>query len=208
MISWRATVRPMLRLPAHALAGVTFAAACAAAPKPAPTGNRGHMTAATDDIRRVDFRNREYHPDCASDEAVTAKDGSFTRDDEDNRLDFQITAVEYGDVTGDGLEEALVLTHCNSGGPGQFTEGVLFTLRGGDAVEIARLDTGDRADGGIDGAWIKNGLVVTDRYAGDDASGACCPVWIDRETLRWDGQKLVAVGEPARRKVDDPTPPR
>lgn len=159
-------------------------------------------------IAEVDFENRRYVADCLGAAEVTVKRGEFEQTTADGVIYFSIGAVVYGDVTGDGADEALVLTLCSGGGTGEFTGGSLYTVKDGRAAVIARLPEGDRAAGGISDAWIAGGALVVERFAGDDTSGACCPVWIDRTRFTFTNGALVADGAPARRRVDDPTPPR
>ncbi|MFN7945458.1 MAG: hypothetical protein U0Z53_08905 [Blastocatellia bacterium] len=157
-------------------------------------------------IRQVDFKNFAYQPDCIGDDrnhrpTIRVKNGSFTREKEDDRLYFEVREVVYGDLTGDGQEEAVVLTLCNTGGTGQFTDGIVFTMRQGRPAVIATLGIGDRADGGIHEVKIENGLLKVSRYGG--TSGACCPDYIETYTFRMSGGKLAPVGKPVREDFVD-----
>ncbi len=164
------------------------------------------------DIRQIDFKNFTYSPACfEKNEKLRAKDGVYMRgtpgDPSSDLVYFQVTDVVYGDLTADGAEEAVVVTVCNTGGTGQFTDGIIFSMRGGKATEIVTLGVGDRAYGGIDSVKIENGLLKVGR-AGTDRGGACCPEYIETTTFRLTGNKLVPVGKPVRKKIeqDSPTP--
>ncbi|HXG64210.1 MAG TPA: hypothetical protein VNO70_03825 [Blastocatellia bacterium] len=163
------------------------------------------VRAQSGDIRKIDFHNYTYRPGCLEGDApVTVKDGEFTRgkvdDPDSNYIYFAAGEVVYGDLTGDGQEEAVVETLCNTGGTGQFTDGIIFTMKDGKPVEIGTLGVGDRAYGGIAEIAIENGLLKVGRY-GTESGGACCPEYIETATYRLSGNKLIEVGKPTRKKV-------
>ncbi|HXG27550.1 MAG TPA: hypothetical protein VNJ47_01705 [Nevskiales bacterium] len=159
---------------------------------------------ATDgDIRTVDFRNFTYAVYCVSEDGrpieITVRDGEFRRESEHDPLLLNVLSVSYGDLTGDGAPEAAVATGCNTGGTGQFTEGLVYTMRGGQPVLIGRVEGGDRAFGGIASLAIERGRLVVERYATDEDGPACCPRYIDTTRLRWEGAELVPEGGAVRR---------
>lgn len=133
-------------------------------------------------IRRVDFRNFAYVSGTGA--AITVKNGVYENTIKpDEPVYFQVLDVDHGDLDGDGVDEAIVTTLENTGGTGQFTDGLIFRLVAGNPKQIGDLGIGDRADGGIHGITIVNGRIVVDRY-GQDATGACCPTYIERDTLK------------------------
>jgi hypothetical protein len=165
---------------------------------------------AQSDIRQVDFKNFTYSPACVEEnQTIRAKNGEYSRgnpnDPSGDTVYFQVVEVVYGDLTGDGSEEAVVSTLCNTGGTGQFTDGIIFTLRGGKPVEITTLGMGDRAYDGIESVRIENGLLKVGRY-GTISGGACCPEYVDTHTFRLAGDKLVETGKPVRKKVEQDAP--
>jgi hypothetical protein len=177
-----------------------LAAACAAAgfaqtASPAPS------------IRQTDFRNFTYRPAClglgGKAPPIRVKDGEYARDKGvEDRVYFKVVDVVFGDLDGDGQEEAVVETVCNTGGTGNFSDGIIFKLRNGRPAPVATLGMGDRADGGIDKIRVENGLIKVGRYGG--RSGACCPDYVETYTHKLAGGKLVDVGRPVRGDyVDD-----
>jgi hypothetical protein len=160
---------------------------------------------ASGDIRRVDFRNFTYPALCAGEgEAaggLPVRDGEYSRIGSADPLYFSVASVSYGDLTGDGQAEAAVATDCNTGGTGQFSEGLVFSMRDGRAALIARLEVGDRAYGGIAGLKIEDGQLVVERYATDEGGPYCCPRYIDTTRLRWDGERLTPAGGAVRREA-------
>src|SRR5687767_1632081 len=86
-------------------------------------------------IRDVDFKNFTYTPFCAGDpdekpKPVTVKNGEYSSEKQEegyvDRFYFNVFDVTYGDLNADRVDEAVVLTVCNTGGTGQFSEGFVF----------------------------------------------------------------------------------
>jgi hypothetical protein len=163
--------------------------------------------AAAGDIRRVDFRNFTYPAACAAENGqaggIRVRNGEYTRAQSDDPLYFSVASVSFGDLTGDGRDEAAVATDCNTGGTGQFSEGLVFSMRDGRPALIERLEVGDRAYGGIAGLKIEGGQLVVERYGTDEGGPYCCPRYIDTMRLRWDGGRFTQAGGVVRRKLPD-----
>ncbi|MBA3352994.1 MAG: hypothetical protein H0U23_11355 [Blastocatellia bacterium] len=158
-------------------------------------------------ITRVDFKNFTYPAFCASDEVanVTVKDGEFSSEkQEDGYVDrflFKVLDVAYGDLNSDRRDEAIILTVCNTGGTGNFSEGFIYTLRSGSPVLLARIPGGDRADGGLRNAFVEDGLLVVDSNDPGEDGGACCPQVIVTTKYRLSGDRIAKVGNETRRPV-------
>lgn len=165
----------------------------------------GASAQAQSDIRKVDFKNFTYYPFCASEDGktaiVTKGDGTFSRTSEDDPLFFSSEVKAYGDVDGDGKDEALVFSICNTGGTGQFTEGFLYSLKEGKPELLDRIAGGDRAYGGLFGGKIAGGKITIERYDVGEAGGACCPEFAVTETYEWNGDELREVGTATRKEL-------
>jgi len=163
--------------------------------------------AAQTDIHKVDFKNFTYQPYCAGEEAtrIRVKNGEYSKETpQDGYVDhfyFNIMDVTFGDVTGDGEDEAVALSVCNTGGTGNFTEGFVYTMKGGKPTLLARVPGGDRADGGLRSITVENGLLVVEYNDPDKAAGACCPEGIAIQKMRVSGSKVVGVGAPIKREL-------
>lgn len=171
---------------------------------------RGGSAASPDldkSIRKVDFKNFTYEPFCAGDEPekVTVKNGEYSKEtqqeDYTERFYFNVFDVSYGDVDADNKEEAIVMTNCNTGGTGQFTEGFVFTLKDGKPVVMDRIEGGDRAYGGLRGAKMENGLLVVERNGEGEEGGACCPEFVVTTKYKWNGKKLEQSGKESKRPL-------
>ena len=175
-------------LPVMALAGSVLAA-----PPAAP------------DLHRTDFRNFTYLPSCADFESAEAKvpvrveagrfygkEGTPTEG-----VFFEVREVLYGDLTGDGKDEAVVSTLCNTGGTGQFDEGFVYGLRDGKPALLGRVQGGDRASGGVRCMRVENGALIVERL-GNDTGAAVGVDWIDRETWRLRNGRLEEAGKAVR----------
>jgi hypothetical protein len=161
-------------------------------------------TTAQTDIHGVDFKNFTYSAYCVSDkpQRITVTDGSFQRKSDDDPLYFDVRGdIEYGDLDGDGKDEAVIVSVCNTGGTGQFTEGFVYTMKAGKPALLARIPGGDRAEGGLVRAWVENGLLLVKANDADRTSGACCPEYTLTSKYKIIGPKLVETGKGVREEI-------
>jgi hypothetical protein len=166
---------------------------------PAPAGSL---------VRRTDWMNRTYPGDLCGDEgddgAVEASGGRISSG-EGGEIRINESIV-FGDVTGDGREEAVVSIVCSTGGTLSWSVGWLYTdgdepgeLRRLARVEPPRNDAGDYTVGArhLESASISGGVLTTRwaTYAADDPN--CCPSQVATFRQRWMGSVLLHEGEPA-----------
>lgn len=165
------------------------------------------VLAQKDGISRVDFKNFTYQPYCAGEatQKVTVKDGEFSlvkeMDGYTDRFYFNVFSVTYGDLTGDQQPEAVVLTVCNTGGTGNFSEGFVYAMKAGRASLLTRIEGGDRAYDGLRSAIVENGILAVDRNDVGEAGGACCPEFAVTTKYKLTGGKLIISGKPVRREL-------
>ena len=159
------------------------------------------------DITAFDFKNFTYPAYCVGDtpQKITVKDGEFLKETQEegyvDRFSFSIMDVAFGDLTGDGKPEAVILSICNTGGTGNFSEGFVFTLQAGKPKLITHIPGGDRAYGGLRGAWIENGLLIIDSNEVGEMGGACCPEFVITTKYKLSAGKLVKAGAPLKRPL-------
>jgi len=165
------------------------------------------LASAQNDIRKVDFKNFTYTPSCTGEkpDRVTVKDGELSREKQEkdyvDRFYFKIFQVTYGDVTGDGADDAVVLSVCNTGGTGNFSEGWVYSMKNGKPAIVAEIPGGDRAEGGLRSARVENGLLVIESNDPGQNGGACCPQVVVTTKTRVSNGKLMTVGKEERRDL-------
>lgn len=163
--------------------------------------------AAQGDIGSVDFKNFTYDAFCLSSvpEKITVKAGEFYEEKQEDgyvdRFYFKIFEVSYGDLTGDGKDEAVILSVCNTGGTGNFSEGFIYTMKAGKPVLAGRIPGGDRAYGGLRTARVDNGTLIVESNEPGELGGSCCPEIIITTIYKLTGNNLTVVGKPARRDL-------
>ena len=167
-----------------------------------PRTGKGIEKGDENDIRHMDFRKFTYHlgkTTCAEmldSSIVQVRNGEFGNP-ADVYFEVDTNRIIYGDLTGDGHDEAIVITYC--GGMHPIEQAFVYTMTNGRALLLTKLEEGDRAFGGIvdNGINIKNGLLTVERTWGD---AACCPKYIEKKMYRWNSRRLVQVGKSQRKK--------
>ncbi len=151
------------------------------------------------DIRQIDFRNYDYP---RGDGTIRVQNGKWEGTYPGEY--FSVDKIVYGDLTGDGEEEAVSVTSESGGGSGQFSGAIVFTLRNGRAVTLSSKDRegygpydgikgGDRGSGGIYDVIIDNGSLLVEQYAPGDGPNAppYQPAYIETTTYRWNGTLFI-----------------
>jgi hypothetical protein len=158
-------------------------------------------------IRQIDFNNFTYEPYCVGDEAkkISVKNNEFFEEKETDgftdRFYFKAAPAEYGDFNGDGREEAVILSVCNTGGTGNFSEGFIYELKNGKPSLLTRIEGGDRAYGGLRSAKIVNGVLVVESNDVGENGGACCPEFVVTSRYKLSGGKLIETGKSEKREL-------
>lgn len=157
------------------------------------------------DIRSVDFANFSYDlrgtacDGTLGSSTIKVRNGEFG-DWSDEAFGVRTEDTIYGDLTGDGHNEAIVIIVC--GGMHALEQPLVYTMKSNDVRLLTTLEIGDRAFGGLvdKGLKIQDGLLTVERMQG---KAACCPEYIEKKTYRWNGKSLVQVGKIERRKFID-----
>jgi hypothetical protein len=116
---------------------------------------------------------------------------------------FSITSVVFGDFTGDGVDDALIIQSWDGWGTGKFSRVEMYTMNGDTPKRLLALPSGDRADGGVVDVAVSGGFAVVKRHqlaSGDEFRGLCCPTHVRTEFWKWNGSSMVE--DVARRKVE------
>ena len=118
-----------------------------------------------------------------------------------DRVYFNVFSTTYGDLNGDGSDEAVILSSCNTGGTGNFSEGFIYTLKAGKPTLLARISGGDRAYGGLRSAKIDNGILAVERNDPGENGANCCPELAVTTRYKLNGTRLVEQGKPVQREL-------
>jgi serine/threonine protein kinase len=111
------------------------------------------------------------------------------------RFGYFDTKIFYGDISGDGSDEAAVLVHYRLSGEAStpsFSHVFVYATKGSEVVLIATLKGGDRAYGGIESVKIADGRLLLGRYK-PETPNACmaCYGFVETTDYRWDGSRFV-----------------
>ena len=166
-------------------------------------------------IRSVDFLNYSYQGSVCSEDAglpktIKVTNGKF-KDSGSNFFEVVKEEIVYGDVNGDGNDDAVVLIRCGSAaGTLRAFEVHAYASQNGQANLLARLDSPDvetdykksYADGtlhyaGNNGPKIMNGHVIIEALADGSFAG---PEYVATFDYQLSGGKFVLSGKPTRAK--------
>jgi len=146
------------------------------------------------DIRQIDFRNFSYG---VNGRTYRLRDG-FYAENVAAGTRWELGMVDgpfYGDLTGDGKDEAVfVLSH---GAPEavQSAEARIYTLRGGRAVLISTLAVKEAVSCVLDHyVRVADGLVIVERVYGKPAG---CD-YNEITEYRWNGSVFAQIGASTR----------
>ncbi len=191
--------------------------------------------ATTSPIGSFDFRNYTYelprgwqNPDGSGITLVNGRvapigiASSDKPDDEaktQRRIGMSFVAVKYFDVTGDGMDEAIVVNKIETGGGAIPQVVYVYTWKADKPELIWPFRTGDRADGGLKDLRPENGHILVELYGqdrfllgqietgkiGDDVEQLCCPTHFTRTMYKWNGKNFLMDKKRLTYLVDEPT---
>jgi hypothetical protein len=145
---------------------------------------------------QTELANATYLSDYTDSGTVTLVDGEF--DDRDAMIHTVLTEwIAYGDLDGNGVDDAAVLLASNTGGSGVFVElhAVLNTKEG--PSDAAYVMLGDRVE--INDLTVENGVITVDLVTQGADDAMCCPTMPVITSYALSGSELIA---DAQRGVD------
>lgn len=146
-------------------------------------------------VRSVDFGNftyawpADYAVGKRSARNFTLKSGELQMTN--HQVGVSLTKVIYGDVTGDGVEEAIVAMSIRTGGSAIPGIVYVFAFRSGLPSQLWSFSTGDRADGGLRETYSEDGKLVVEVFGPkrrDEADGQ--PKRFTRSRYAWKNQRF------------------
>jgi hypothetical protein len=128
-----------------------------------------------------------------SKETVTLSDGVYDRAEsmEDILHVTLMDPIAFGDLNGDGAEDAAFVLSENLGGTGFFMSVVAVLNQGGVPLQSASRFLDDRAQ--LNGMAIVGGKIVVDAVIHSFQDPMCCPNYPVVETLRLIGGNLILI---------------
>lgn len=151
---------------------------------------------ATSPIRKVDFTNYSYpaSPIYSSKEGlITLNKGSFAGSTAYDPM--SLAYVIYGDVTGDGIEEAMVTLQIVVQGSAIPHVTYIYALKDGNPELLWSLLTGDRAGGGIRQVHSQDGDLIVEKFSSVNSNGDCCPSLFTRTRYKWRVSQFERIGK-------------
>ncbi len=160
-------------------------------------------------IRNVDFENFTF-PETHGEE-FGGLGPTILVDGKNSETGADLLEVEYGDVTNDGIEEAIVAVDPYSGGNTSSHLVFIYTPKNTSPRLLWSIETGDRAEGGFKRGFAEDGDLIIElfgadkfendtwdyRTAEDESGGLCCPTRLTRFHFHFNGSKFV-LAEPSR----------
>lgn len=175
-------------------------------------------------IRKIDFENFSYpFPERPNNrKRIKLRDGEqsptlFGEHGIPHDIGYGLSDVSYGDLTGDGIEEGIVVLNHIHSGSGISSYVYIYTLRLSRPALLWSFATGDRADGGFQKVAAENGellvelmgrnkIIGSDLYADDGTGkGDCCPDAFTRTRYRWRDGRFRLQGMPEVIFLDAPS---
>lgn len=125
------------------------------------------------------------------------------------RIGMSYVTTKFLDVTGDTVDEAIVILKVETGGSAIPQLVYIFTWKDGKPELLWPFRTGDRADGGLKDIRFENGQLVVELYGQDrfllgqtetgkvtgDEEQLCCPTYWTRSLYKWNGKNFLMQGK-------------
>ncbi|HKC63019.1 MAG TPA: hypothetical protein VKB86_05250 [Pyrinomonadaceae bacterium] len=159
------------------------------------------------DVRQVDFKNFTYRRDESAKEsdAVELRNGRQTRADGAQTF---LMRVAYGDLTGDGSDEAIVLLRGqNTRISRTLDEVFIYTLKNGKVFALAHFEGGRRGDYILSVESLGSNFKVEDKTLILDQAvlreGEYVPTQYYTVKYRWNGVQMVEVERSALKPIPE-----
>jgi hypothetical protein len=177
-------------------------------------------------IGKFDFKNYTYPLPRGwqdQDGEVTLENGKarLVMTEEEKKIGASYVKTKFGDVTGDGQDEAFVIIKIETGGSALPQVIYIFDWKNGQPEMIWYFRTGDRADGGLRELKAENGELVIELYGQDrfifgdvetmkvtgDEEQLCCPNYFTRNRYKLTGSRFLLQGKRETYSIAQPNAP-
>jgi hypothetical protein len=159
-------------------------------------------------VRQIDFKNFTYplsgrtlgHDrfewlDTSSARHISLVNGK----DAPKSPGFTLDSVQFSDVTGEGMEDAVVVLHFNPGGTQQTDYVYVYSFAAEKAKLLAYFHSGDRGYSGLYKVYGESGKLVVELFDPKKRSGDCCSSGFVRTRYKWHVGRFETFG--ARERV-------
>ena len=116
---------------------------------------------------------------------------------------FTLQSVTFADVTGDGLEKAIVVLHYRTGGTQQTDYVYVYSIAGRKPKLLAYFYTGDRAYSGLHRVFGDHGKLVVELFDPEKRAGDCCSSGIVRTHYQWQHGRFEPIGPAERETIEE-----
>lgn len=155
---------------------------------PAATAKPVAKALTVDDLKNADYQL----PDIGQ---FKLDNGSFSKEaapGSASKLTVTFLAQNaFGDLNGDGVDDAAVILAYSGGGSGTFIYLVAVANQNGQPKQLAAESLGDRVK--IESVAVKSGQAVVDLVAHGPSDPLCCPTQKQTRTYKVQGDNLVKV---------------
>ena len=141
------------------------------------------------------LRNAEYRSNSYGDGPVSLNNGRHETKiypDSDMKAYIKLTdKIAFGDLNGDGVQDAAVILLSSGGGSGGFFELAAMINQNGTPVQASLQSLGDRVD--IKSIAIRSGTIIVDMLTHGPDDAQCCPSVRETQRYQLEGRRLVRV---------------
>jgi hypothetical protein len=153
------------------------------APVPTPTA-----TAVQSELTLDILKNGTYHAP-SYDRTIKLVEGVFdTGSSSDPYYVHMLDAAAFGDLNGDGADDAAILLAENGGGSGVFVSLIIVFSQNGMPLQVGAVDLGDRVL--VNAMTIQSGIVELVMLVHGPNDPSCCPNQPERQSYRMLGTSL------------------
>jgi hypothetical protein len=161
-------------------------------------------------IRRIDFSNFTFQGSKGLFPTAEYETKTYTlvngkSEQTEDQYAMDLGRVEYGDVTGDNAEEAMISLAVLTEGSAGVNHVYIYTLENNRPKFLWGFESGDRAWGGLNRVYAENGELVVELFGkgtqiggelgSTEPVGLCCPRSFTRTRYQWRSNHFQQRGE-------------
>jgi hypothetical protein len=154
------------------------------------TPDAGNLALSLDILRNGTYRSPDWGEFKLSD-GIYYRTPPTSQESPDTYTTRMLDIVLYGDLNGDGLEDAVVFLATQNGGTGHFVEMAAVLNLNGSLSNISTLYLGDRVI--VESGAVQDGLITLNMRVQGPNDGACCPSQIALWNFRLESGQLVKI---------------